>query len=416
MFSFRKFYPNDPIALSRHLEGRFVKERELFLNHCVEIGVVNSTLEKTAPVLLKAAYYLDISSKDKFCKIDLYAAVDSFMKKEFGDRLEPRTTRAYHYRVLKKWCVFLGKFDSIEIDDTPWFASVVGEFEDFLIEKCELAPNTIRNYTRFAGYFFVWLSIQRSSLDGLTVVDVDNYFCNNTQRWHRRSMKTMSNGIRILFRYLEKRKLCRPGIADAIRSPMVYSQEDIPRGPSWENVRKFIESENPNPKAEARDKAIVLILAIYGFRASELATLSLDAVDWKNEIIMITRSKTRRSQVYPLTPEVGDAILEYLRKSRPKTTYRELFHTLAPPYKPLFPASFANITSRRFKRAGIELAHYGTHSLRHACASNLINKGLTLKEVGDHLGHKSIESTSIYAKINLEGLREVAKFDLGGLI
>lgn len=144
--------------------------------------------------------------------------------------------------------------------------------------------------------------------------------------------------------------------------------------------------------------------------------MSLDALDWKSETITIIRSKTRRSQIYPLTPEVGEAILDYIQKSRPKTGFREILHTLAAPYKPLVPASLTNITKRRFKRAGIILPHYGTHSLRHACASNLINKGLSLKEVGDHLGQKSSESTSIYAKINLAGLREVAKFDLGGLI
>jgi len=158
-----------------------------------------------------------------------------------------------------------------------------------------------------------------------------------------------------------------------------------------------------------------MLLAIYGFRSREVAGLRLEQVDWEREILGVLRPKQRRAQEYPLVQSVGEAILRYLQLVRPRCVRREIFLTLKAPFRPLSPGALYHLVSSRLRALGIESPHRGPHSLRHACAGHLVAEMLSLKEVGDHLGHRSAYATRTYAKVDLAGLGEVANFDLGGL-
>ena len=120
--------------------------------------------------------------------------------------------------------------------------------------------------------------------------------------------------------------------------------------------------------------------------------------------------------MYPLQHEVGEAVLEYIRKARPRTSCRNLFLTLKPPYRGIGYTSLWKITSRRIDSAGIRSEHRGPHCLRHACATHLLEQGASLKAIGDLLGHRDFNSTRIYAKVHLQQLRRVADFNLGDLL
>jgi site-specific recombinase XerD len=113
---------------------------------------------------------------------------------------------------------------------------------------------------------------------------------------------------------------------------------------------------------------------------------------------------------------VAEALLRYLREVRPRVSNREVFLSTQAPLKPFARGSLYSRVSRRFHLLEIISRNHGTHSLRHACATHLLNEGLSMKEIGDHLGHRSPDSTRIYAKVDLKGLRPVADFDLGGVL
>jgi integrase len=166
---------------------------------------------------------------------------------------------------------------------------------------------------------------------------------------------------------------------------------------------------------DIRDRAILMLLAIYGLRAGEVNRLRLEDLDWERELLTVMSSKTRRKRTYPLTRSVGDAVLRYLKEVRPRTSHRELFLTLLAPIRPLRHALWP-IVANRLRSLNVSLPHYGPHALRHACAGRLLTEGLSLKEIGDHLGHSDPEATRIYAKVDLVGLRQVADFELGGLL
>ena len=164
-----------------------------------------------------------------------------------------------------------------------------------------------------------------------------------------------------------------------------------------------------------RARPMLMLLAVYGLRDGEVRRLRLDDFDWEHEVFRVASSKTRQVRTYPLTRSVGDAILRYLQEARPKSSYREVFLSLRPPFRPTR-SSLWRMVVRRLRALNVSLPHYGPHALRHACATRLLATGLSLKQIGDQLGHTDPNSTRIYAKVDFAGLREVANFDMGGVL
>ncbi len=143
--------------------------------------------------------------------------------------------------------------------------------------------------------------------------------------------------------------------------------------------------------------------------------MCLEDVDWTRNILRVQRNKTGRVQEYPLTAMMAQALERYLKKARPGGFSPHVFLSLRSPYRALSGNGVYLLTRSLLDRLAISSNKRGPHSLRHACASYLLNSGLSLKGVGDHLGHRCPSATQIYAKVDLTGLRAVATFDLGGL-
>jgi integrase len=162
-------------------------------------------------------------------------------------------------------------------------------------------------------------------------------------------------------------------------------------------------------------RPILMLMAIYGLRKGEVSHLRLEDLDWEHEVFQVRSSKTGRVRTYPLIRSVGDAILRYLQVVRPRSSRREVFLSRRAPFGPLN-SSLWTIVGVRLRSLQVSLPHYGPHALRHACATQLLAAGLSLKEIGDQLGHMDADTTRIYAKVDLASLREVADFDLGGVL
>ena len=166
---------------------------------------------------------------------------------------------------------------------------------------------------------------------------------------------------------------------------------------------------------QLRDQAILRLLSVYGLRSGEVRRLAIEDLDWQRERIRVVRSKSSREEVLPLESSVGNAIARYLRHGRPMSTSRIVFLRVRAPHRPLSAGGLYDIVRRYLSEADAPSKGRGPHGLRHACARHLVASGLSFKEVGDHLGHRSPEATRIYAKVDLASLRRVALSDLGGL-
>jgi integrase/recombinase XerD len=256
------------------------------------------------------------------------------------------------------------------------------------------------------------------SFEEVTIADIDAAVARKGDQdgYARTSIQSYINAIPAFFYYAEQRGWCRPGLSAAIMSVHLFADEGLPKGPDWSDVQLLLASMSDDYPKDIRDRAIILLFAVYGMRVAEVRGLNLDDLDWQRELIYLTRPKPRRRQCYPLSYTVGESILRYLKKVRPRIARREIFLTLKAPFQPLGSGVLYDLVSDRLRGLGLSLPHYGPHSLRHACATRLLAEGLSMKEIGDHLGHWKADTTRIYTKVDLAGLRQVADFDLGDLL
>jgi len=157
-----------------------------------------------------------------------------------------------------------------------------------------------------------------------------------------------------------------------------------------------------------RDYAILLLLVTYGLRSREIAALTLEDLDWERERLRVPERKAGHSTAYPLSPVVGEAILNYLKDGRPKTADRQVFFRSMAPWRPLAALAISQCATRYLHKAGITVARPGSHTLRHTCVQRLVDAHFSLKTIGDYVGHGSPDSTMIYSKVAVEALREIA--------
>lgn len=229
-------------------------------------------------------------------------------------------------------------------------------------------------------------------------------------------MNSWAAALRPFFRFAEQHGWSPQGLADAIKAPRVFRHEGLPVGPPWNDVKRLLAAAERGRPVDIRDRALLMLLAVYGLRAGEVTALCLKDFNWEREILSVPHSKSRRSRIYPLCRPVGDAVLKYLKEVRPRSDRRDVFLTMMAPFQPLTVSGLGRMVGRRLRAADLNLPHYGPHVLRHACASHLLTQGLSLKQIGDHLGHRSPEATSIYAKVDLAALRAVADSSLEDLL
>ena len=317
--------------------------------------------------------------------------------------------------LVTKWCQALGVLGK---QPSP-IAKLAEDYISFLESVRGLAPKTIVHHKWYATDFLKWIATLEGSnlLVTVTAEQVDQYFSNRcSQGWSRQSAGCAARVLRSFFQYAYEARLCSLPIAPSIQSPRIYEFENLPAGPSWTDVIRLVEQMDIDRKVDVRDKAIIMLCAVYGFRSSEVCQLKLDDLDWEHERIRVWRPKQNRRQEYPLVPVVGEAIIQYLQHVRPSSRRREVFLLLSAPFGALSAAVIYEIVRKRYAKLGIVSRKQGPHSLRHASAARLIDRGFSLKEVGDHLGHRSLSVTGVYAKVNVRSLREVAKIVEEGVL
>jgi site-specific recombinase XerD len=279
-----------------------------------------------------------------------------------------------------------------------------------------LAPLTIQRRAGHIGQFLRWYGPQERAFSEMRLVDVDAFLAHGaTTGWSRVSVNNVASALRAFLRYAAMQGWCSANLADAIRGPRIFAEEALPAGPDWSDVQRVLARMQTDRPADIRDRAMLLLFALYGLRTSEVAALTLEDIDWENDQLQVAGAKGGKIRAYPLLSTVGNAIARYLKTVRPHSSSREVFLTLRPPFRPLSRGTLYGITQQQLRAVGVRTKHYGPHALRHACAARLVSEGLSLKEIGDHLGHQSPKTTRIYAKVDLPSLREVAAFDLGEL-
>jgi site-specific recombinase XerD len=393
-------------ALQRHRTGPLTAERDRYLQHCAEQGATHGEQRKRAKCLLWIATRMSPADRRGVNAARLHTIVYR--------RPRPGPTMAQVFLEFgRPWLKFLGWW-RVESEQVP-FPEQLERYVTWMRNERGLSPTTIYVRSRRIARFLRWCGKTGRDFSMLRPDDLDAYFADFAAQWSRVSVATMATGLRVFLRYAASIGACRRGLSQSILSPRQYDLESLPYAPSWQEVRRLIASAASASPRDVRDRAILMLLAIYGLRRGEVAALRLDQIDWARRRLCIHRLKRRQSQVYPLQRSVAEALANYIDTVRPPVPCPEVFIRLQAPRQPISAAAIYHVVSERLRALGIEAAHLGPHALRHACATRLLASDLTLKEIGDHLGHRSTAATMIYTKVDLSALREVGAFDLGDL-
>ena len=404
-----------PRALARHATAPYAQERVRYLDYCQQRGDTPAiVLTKASDLLLivrKLSVYPDLHlTIEQIRAAVVYGGGDEACHR----KLDSPKTRKRLIDTTRAWLRYLG-YLRIPVEEIP-FRSRLDDYCDWAKHERGLSEATIYSFRHRIKQFLQWYGALGRPLSDIQSNDCDAYLAfGSAQRWCRVSVRNVVDALLAFFRYGAERGWCPPRLPVTMHRPRVYALEALPAGPAWTDVQRlFAELDSKCPR-DIRARAILMLFAVYGLRASEVAKLRLDDIDWAHDQLRVPRAKRREPQVYPLVPSVGNAIIQYLKSVRRPSPHREVFLTFISPYSPLSTGGLYHIVSARLKSLKVPCAHHGPHALRHACACRLVAEGLSLKEIGDHLGHRSASATRVYAKVDLAGLREVAAFDLGEL-
>jgi site-specific recombinase XerD len=407
-----------PCTIQRHQTGPLVELRLAWLEDCAQRGLSPSSLRHIAINLFRACRLLSLTGESRVTCAQIHEAADRWIHRSCPHHSlkHARTARKSFIQYVTNWLTFVGL-----LQPSPQlhhgYEDLVVAFADYEHRERGIAPDTLRNLIWRVNDFLNILHRDHQSLEQLTILQIDTVLANkgHGQGYGRCSLQGYASSLRLFLRYTEMRGISPQGVADRIITPQIWKDESLPAAPSWDDVHRLLAQVNQDHPTAIRDRAIILLLAVYGLRSCEVRRLQLEHLDWDRGLIILHRSKLGPRQEFPLTTTVGSTIIRYLKEVRPSVTWREVFLSFHPPYRPLSSSAVYKIVGPRLGALGLDLKHHGPHALRHACATHLLTEGYSLKEIGDYLGHRHPDSTRIYAKVDLPLLREVANLDLGGV-
>ncbi len=405
-----------PAVLRRHKEGPLAVERARYLTDLAAKSVPRNTLLMKASYCRRVAVELQQWPSDRCFDKNEVEEMASGYSADGPTSSNRRQHAKEHFRSVAT--EFLRSLGRLRPPPTPLpdqYDAMLSEFIALQQEGKWLSELTRRAARWQLTVFLNHLERRGMALADVEATDIDAFYEHMALRWGRTSLHRSATVVRAWLRYCETKGYARLGLADAILLPRIYRDEALPMGPTWDTVGRMLAATSGDDPVSIRNHAIILLLAVYGLRSGEVRHLRLDDVDWPHNRIRFVRSKSRRREEVPLEARVGNAIARYLRDVRPQTSSRFVFLRLLAPYGPLSPGSLYSLVMKYLLENERPRKGCGPHGLRHACARHLLESGKSFKEVGDHLGHRSPDTTRIYAKVNLNMLRQVAFDDLGGL-
>jgi integrase/recombinase XerD len=219
--------------------------------------------------------------------------------------------------------------------------------------------------------------------------------------------KNIATALRMFLRFLIARGRCAPGLEHAVPTVARWRLSSLPRYLPAEDVERLIHSCDPASLLGARDRAILLLIARLGLRASDVSALKFSDLLWEQGTLIVS-GKNRRGTRLPLPQDAGEAILHYLRHRQPHKVSDSVFITVTAPFVPISRHVIRRVVMAALRRAGISAPTQGAHLLRHSVATRLLREGVSLSAIGVLLRHASIETTTLYAKVDVDLLREVA--------
>jgi len=302
-----------------------------------------------------------------------------------------------------------GLFDPLV--QAPNYQELLDDYLKWLRHYQHAADGTLEVRAGSITRFLQWLGPQATAqgLGSLTPERIETFFLSYAQAMGRSARRSMQSALRTFLRFCLHQGYVQHPLDRAVPILRTYKLSTVPRGLSEEQAQKVIHSVDRSTNTGLRDYAILQLLHTYGVRGGQVRALRMEDIDWADNQILFRASKNGKDSLLPLSAEVGQSLLDYLRQARPRCSYPQVFITCRAPYHPLpHSSSLSAIVNRYIRAAGINVPSRGAHAFRHGFATRMVNKGHSLKAVADVLGHRHLSTTFIYTKVDLNTLKQVA--------
>jgi site-specific recombinase XerD len=288
-------------------------------------------------------------------------------------------------------------------------ATLRRQYANHLEKERGLAAATLAGYWPFIRHLVVErfgdgpIDVQELAPD-----DIARFLLRHARSGSPKVARLMVTALRSFFRFLFQHGQTESDLARTIPTVPEWRLAEVPKYLEPEEVERVVHACQRDTAVARRDHAILLLLARLGLRASEVIALELDDIDWRAGVLKV-RGKGRSHDCLPLPADVGEAMATYLRHHRPPCTTRRVFiRTKAPHRGFAHPSSISTIVCRALNRAGLKPGFKGAHILRHSLATGMLRAGASMGEIGEVLRHRVPNTTEIYAKVDIQGLRSLA--------
>jgi site-specific recombinase XerD len=310
-------------------------------------------------------------------------------------------------RCLMKYLSIRGVLTSTA--QSPPYEVLLNAYTEDLRHHRDLADSTIKIYRHYLIPFLQSLdgSDTLKSLSEVSPRQIHAFFAEHVQGKADGTRGQIHATLRTFFAFCARQGYVSGHLAEAVPKVFRYRLANVPRHISEKNAQKLLESIDRSTPAGRRDYAIVLLLHTYGVRGAQIRSLCLEDIQWRQSRIRFRSCKAGKEIVDPLTDQVGESLLDYLRYGRPKSAYCEVFLTAHAPFHPLKADTLYTMIAARMHMVGATGTAWGPHAFRHAFATCMLNAGQSLKAIADMLGHRNVNSTFIYTKVDFETLKQL---------
>jgi site-specific recombinase XerD len=283
---------------------------------------------------------------------------------------------------------------------------LLGEFVTWMRQQCGVTEWTVKAYSRVVRKLLERVGREPGAY---TIAMLRRAVLALAEGHGASKGEQVVTATRMFLRQLAVRGVCSPDLADGIPRPARWSQTTLPKHLPPEDVEKLIASCDVSSATGLRDRAIMLLLARLGVRAGDVLALRLADIDWRRASFRVV-GKGRRESWLPLPQDIGDAILAYLERGRPRIDDDHVFLTVRAPWRDITNnSSIAQLVERAIQRAGVHAPSFGSHLLRHSAATAMLREGASLDGIASILRHRSIQTTTVYARVDQRLLGQVAQ-------
>jgi len=399
---------DNPMVVDRLRSGPLNPHLDSFAGSLAGMGYARATLQAQVRLLHRMGGWLD---SHEITVVDLEEGiVDRFLDEE---NRQGKSSKGHRGAV----CRFLDHLRHVGVisvrehpPDEPPLTHLERQYEQYLRTERGLSTDSVRNYLPLVHRFIVERFADAPLLLGeLHASDSSAFILRHARSMSLGRAKLMVTALRSFLRFLLQRGEVDIDLAASVPAVSGWRQASVPKYLDPPHVQRLLDDCNRGTAVGRRNYAILLLLARLGLRAGEVVTLQLGDIDWRAGEITV-RGKGSLQDRLPLPTDVGEALAAYVQRDRPRCSSRQVFIRAKAPHRGFVsPAAVTTIVERAVDRAGLHPPVRGAHLLRHTLATTMLRRGASMAEIGQVLRHRAATTTEIYAKVDVEGLRALAR-------